>query len=130
MGAMRKILLTAACGAALATLGACSEPEVVTVNKYDPQAEALKNRPKVELPPTILVTRTYRCRDNSLVYIDFLSNNTANYRTTPGTVPTVLTAEGGEPPYRAEGHSVSANAEEITLTAPGKGTQTCRSNGA
>lgn len=127
---MRKTLLIAACGAAIATLAACSEPEVVTVNKFDPQAEALKNRPAVELPPTIVNTRTYRCRDNSLVYIEFLSNNTANYRTQRGTTPTVLTAEGGDPPYVAEGYSVSANADEITLTAPGKGTQSCRSSSA
>ena len=113
--------------AASITLAACnSEPEVVTINEFDPMAEALKNAGPVEAPPMIAESRTYRCRDNSLVYIDFYTNNTAAVRTERGQPPVAtLTAEGGNPPYIAEGYSVSANAEEISYTAPGKGTQTC-----
>ena len=47
-------------------------------------------------------------------------------RTERGQPPVAtLTAQDGNPPYTAEGYSVSANAEEISYTAPGKGTQTC-----
>ena len=119
-------LLAAATCAALFTLAACnSEPEVVTVNKYDPMEEALKNAPQVEAPPMMQASRTYRCRDNSLVFVDFYTNNTAQVRTSRDGTPTVLTAEGGNPPYTAPGYSVSANADEVSLTAPGKGTQSC-----
>ena len=120
-------LLTAVAIAASATLAACnSEPEAITVNKYDAQAEALKNAAPIEAPPIIQASRAYRCADNSLVYIDFLSNNTANVRTERGGVPVaVLTAQDGNPPYTGSGYSVSTNAEEISYTAPGKGAQSC-----
>ena len=124
---MRKYMITAATTAALAILAACnSEPEVVTINKFDPMAEALKNAGEIEAPPMIQVTRAYRCRDNSLVYVDFYTNNSATVRTSLTGLPVArLTAEGGTPPYRAEGYSVSANADEISYTSP-SGTQSCR----
>jgi hypothetical protein len=119
--------LAATTTAAVIVLAACnSEPEVVTINKFDPQAEALQNAGPIEAPPMITDSRTYRCRDNSLVYIDFYTNNTAAVRTQRGQEPVAtLTAEGGNPPYTAEGYSVSSNAAEISYTAPGKGTQSC-----
>ena len=123
---MKTLILAAAGIAATLSLAACnSEPEVVDANP-DPQAEALKNAPPVELPPAIAASRTYRCKDNSLVYVDFYTNNTARYRTEKGGTPTELTAAEAGQPYTAEGYSVSANADNITLTAPGKGTLTCK----
>lgn len=122
----KTLILAAAAIAATFSLAACNqEPEVIDANP-DPQAEALKNAPPVELPPAIAASRTYRCKDNSLVYIDFYTNNTARYRTEKGGEATTLTAAGEGQPYTAEGYSVSANSENITLTAPGKGTLTCK----
>ncbi len=126
---MRKsLLLTAAC-AATAALAACSgESETVTINRYDAQAEALANAAPVELPPSITASRTYRCRDNSLVYIDFYSNNTATIRNARGgEIAATVTSPDGAEPYTAEGYSVSADADTITYAAPGKGSQSCRS---
>ena len=125
--AMHKTILLAAAGiAATLSLAACNnEPEVVDTAP-DPQAEALKNAPPVELPPAIAASRTYRCKDNSLVYVDFYTNNTARYRAEKGGEATTLTSAGEGQPYTAEGHSVSANSANITLTAPGKGTLTCK----
>jgi hypothetical protein len=119
-------ILRAAMLAAIVILPACnSEPEVLTVNRYDPQAEALKNAGPVAPPPMIQASRTYRCRDNSLVYIDFYTNNTALVRAERGGDPVAsLTAEGGNPPYATQGYSVSANADEISYTSPG-GTKSC-----
>ena len=101
---MRKTLLLAASTAAL-TLAACnSEPETITVNQYDAQAKALENAAPVQLPPAIMASRTYRCSDNSLVYIDFYTNNTAAVRTARGTPPgPALAAGGGNPPYTGSG---------------------------
>ena len=119
--------LTAASLAALLALGACSsEPETITAGTVDPQAEALKKAPPLtEAPPMIQASRTFRCKDNSLVYADFYTNNTARIRTEKDGAPTVLTAQAGAP-YTAEGWSLSANAAQVTLTAPGKGTQSCK----
>lgn len=114
--------------AALLTLSACNnEPETVSSSGPDPQAEALKNAPKLDAPPAMIqASRTFRCKDNSLVYADFYTDNTVRVRTEKDGAPTVLAATDGQPPYKAEGWSLSANAAQVTLTAPGKGTQSCK----
>ncbi|MGQ0559558.1 MAG: hypothetical protein ACT4OE_08245 [Sphingosinicella sp.] len=105
----------------LGALAACSsEPEATN------QDGALQNAAPPEVPPMMLASRTYRCRDNSLVYIDFFTNNTAQLRTAQAGEMTILTAADGNPPYTAPGFSVSANAPQISLTAPGKGSLSCR----
>ena len=124
---MNKInMITAASLAALLSLSACSnEPEVVDTNP-DPMKDELAKAAPVEAPPMIQASRTYRCKDNSLVYIDFYTNNTAQYRTEKGGQATTLTAPAAGQAYTAEGHSVSANAAQIQLTAPGKGSLSCK----
>ena len=118
--------ITAAAFAALLSLSACSnEPELVDTNP-DPMKDELAKAGPVEAPPMIQASRTYRCKDNSLVYIDFYTNNTAQYRTEKGGPATTLTAAEAGQPYTAEGHSVSANAAQINLTAPGKGSLSCK----
>ncbi len=118
--------IAAASFAALLSLAACnSEPEVIDSNP-DPMKDELAKAAPVEAPPMIQASRTYRCKDNSLVYIDFYTNNTAQYRTEKGGQATVLTAAAAGQPYTAEGHSVSANAAQIQLTAPGKGSLSCK----
>jgi hypothetical protein len=119
-------LLAAASLAAFLALGACkNEPEIVDTNP-DPQAEMLKNAAPVAPPPMIQASRTYRCKDNSLLYANFYTNNTVQVRTEPQGAPTVLTAPDGTPPYVAEGYSLSANSAQISYTAPGKGTRSCK----
>ena len=111
-------------------LSACnSEPETVGPADNDPQREALAKATPKELPPAIQASRTYRCQDNSLVYVDFFTNNTARIRTTEGGTPTMLRAEGGNPPFVAEGYSVAANSERTNIAVPGKGSQSCRARG-
>ena len=123
---MQKIhLLAAAAFAASIALGACnSQPEVV--HKYDPMADALKNAKQVAPPPMIQESRTYRCRDNSLYFVDFYTNNTATLRRTEGGTPeAMLTAEGGNPPYTGSGFSVSNRGTSVSINAPGHGSQSC-----
>ena len=110
-----------------ALLLAGCEPETVTADEpADPQAEALKNAPAVAPPPMIQSSRTWRCKDNSLLYADFYTNDTVRVRTEKGGEFVTLTAAGGQPPFTAEGYSLSANADQISYTAPGKGTRSCR----
>ena len=107
-------------------LNACrNEPEKIDPNANDPQRDALAKAPPVALPPQIQASRTYRCADNSLVYVDFYNNNTAQLRTSETGQPTMLRAEGGNPPYRAEGYSVAANAARSSIAVPGRGSQSC-----
>ena len=109
-------------------LAACNnKPEVVDNRAPDPMAEQLKNAPKVELPPAMEATVTFRCKDNSLVYVDFFQGHKQlNLRTTKGGSPVHLTAPADGEPYTGEGSSVSGNAKTIEYTAPGKSALSCK----
>ncbi len=123
---MNKTVFAAASIAAFLSLAACTnEPEVVDTNP-DPDAAELAKAAPVAPPPMIQASRTYRCKDNSLAYVDFYTNNTAQYRTEKGGQGTALTAAAAGQPYTAEGYSVSGNGEQVTITAPGKGTLSCK----
>jgi hypothetical protein len=126
----------------VAALAACdSESHTIVANEPpDPMAAELANAAPVELPPAIAASKVYRCKDNSLVKIDWLAGGKgANLRVGDATTaiplrapaPTVeggnevapangaLTAEGG---YVLKGE---ASASNVNLTLPGKGAQTC-----
>jgi hypothetical protein len=124
---MTKSAFAAAPLAALFALGACNnEPEVIDLNP-DPNASVLANAAPVEAPPMIQASRTYRCKDNSLISIDYYTNNTATVKEGAQGAPTMLTATDGKPPFTAEGYSLSDNAAQVSYTAPGKGTRSCKS---
>lgn len=119
-------LTAAAALAATALLAACSsEPEVIGNGRFDPQAEELKNAAPVAPPPMVSASKTYRCSDNGLFYVDFYSDNTATIRTEQTGTPTSLTSTNGQPPYTAEGYSVSGNGDNVRITAPGHNNVAC-----
>lgn len=122
----KPLLAAGAIAATLLLAGCNNEPEEINVNDRDPMAEQLEKAPPIkELPPAIAASRTYRCSDNSLFYVDFYTNNTALLRTTRGGEAVTLTAADGNPPFTADGHSVSANADDVRITAPGKSNLSC-----
>ena len=124
---MHRILPVAA-AAAFALLAGCGEqqPEQVDSRAPDPQASALRNAAPVELPPAMTASVTFRCKDNSLVYVDFFQGNKlANFRTERGTPPVRLTAEKDGDPLTADGYKLTGTQKSISLTRPGKGEMTC-----
>jgi hypothetical protein len=129
---MQKTLLAAAPLAALLALAACdNKPTTITSGETpDPQAEALKNAPKVAPPPMIQASRTFRCKDNSLIYADFYTNNTVQLRTKKDGTPIALTGTDAKGPFTGSGYSISTNATQIDYAAPGKGSQSCKTRGA
>lgn len=115
---------------ALSMLSACNnndEPEVVG-GPADPMAQQLANAAPVELPPSVKVSRQYRCKDNSLLFVDFLSDDkTANLRTEKNGAPTKLVAPEAGKPFTAEGgYSVDGSGKQITATLPGKSGVSCK----
>ena len=118
---MNRVALLSALVVAAALAG-CNKPAPV-----DATANETANEPLV-MPPSILASKAYRCKDNSLAYVDYLSDGkTATVRDTREATPTALTmAEPGKP-YTAEGYSLTgtATAASVTLTRPGKGSQSC-----
>ena len=129
---IRNITLIALCSVALV---ACEKETIVAGEQPDPMKEELAKAAPVELPPAIAASKTYRCKDNSLVQIDWLADNKGAYvhgadRTQTHVKPAEavegqpagsdLTAEGG---YVLKG---SATASTVNLTVPGKGAQACK----
>ncbi len=113
-------------------LAACNtQPEnVVAGETPDPMANELASAPPVELPPSIAKSKTYRCKDNGTITIDWLSDGkSANLRVGDMPAPTALKAAADGEPLTAEGgFSLTGNAEapSVTLTLPGKGAQACK----
>ena len=124
-----------AAAAVLLTLAACEQkaPEVVGGPTPDATAIAAANKAPVTLPPAIAKSVTYRCKDNSVFYANFLTDNiTANVRDKEEDPPSVIlmAAAAGEPyvgiPPNGEGFSLSGNGAEVTYTSPKGPAQTCK----
>ena len=118
--------------AAAAALAGCNKEEhnIVAGEIADPMANELANAAPVELPPSIQASKSYRCKDNSIVFVDWLSDGaSANLRTDKsGTPIQVKTAEAGKPMIAEGGYSVSGTpaGSTVTIERPGKGSQSCK----
>lgn len=120
----RTLLLTLAAAAALA---GCHKHTIVSGPPgYDDNTAANTN---VQLPPSITATKLYRCADNSVVTIDYLSDGkSANVRAGKETTSTPVSApEAGQPMTAAGGYSVegSATSSSAKIAVPGHPAQTC-----
>ncbi len=103
----------------------------------------------VELPPAITATGTYRCADNTILYVDFLGKNeaadirvgeksaTAVRVTAPVAEAPASDAAAGSatdaapagPMKSADGeNSLSGEGKQINVKLAGKGAQTCKSS--
>jgi hypothetical protein len=122
-----KTLTLVATAAALFTLGACKQETVVARTGDDMQAE-LAAAKKVELPPAVKSSKAYRCKDNSIVYIDlFEGDKMANIRDSKDGTPIMLKAdEAGKPLIADGGYSVSGSGATLTVERLGKGSQACK----
>ncbi len=120
-------------GLFLFALAACnSQPENIVVGPQDDMKDQLAHAKPVELPPSIAATKTFRCKDNSVVYVDFYSDGkSAGLHTKKDGAPTMLKAPAAGQPMVADGGytvSGSATASTISVTLPGKDKQDCDSH--
>ena len=103
---------------AAAALAGCNKEDHTIVagqNVVDPQANVVANLDNVQLPPSIQASKTYRCKDNSLVYIDWLSDGTARVKKNKDEV--------GGPVTPAGDPSLKGDAKAATVTVNG---QSCK----
>ncbi|MBB4841359.1 putative lipoprotein NlpE involved in copper resistance [Sphingomonas kyeonggiensis] len=117
-----------AAAAVLLSLAACeNKPEEVSGTAPDPQAEALKNAPKVELPPSIEASVSMRCKDNSVVFADFYQGAKMvlikETKDGPGTL--LKAPEAGQPFVADGGYKVTGTSKNATIEVPGKGSRAC-----
>ena len=123
---MNRILSLSAV-AAILMLGACNnEPEVIETNP-DPMANEIANAAPVELPPAVTDSAIYRCKDNSIVYVDFLGDKTsANVRTEKGGTPTQVKAGAeGSAMTGGNGFSVEGTGDTVQIAVNGGPAQSC-----
>lgn len=149
---MSKILspLAVAPFAALIALAACgeSEPEIVG-GMADPNHEEIEELAPAELPPMRTREASFRCADNSVVYVSFYTNDSqvgvAMERDAIQTIlPNVAMADAeaaedgeeaaaeapsGPPRYSAEGYTLvgESDASSIQFARNGGGLQSCHS---
>ena len=122
------LLITLAAAAALA---GCNKENHTIVAGGPPgdDINVATNAP-VALPPSITASKIYRCADNTIVYVDWLSDGkTANVRTEKGGSPTqVVAPEAGKPMTGPAGYSVegSASASSAKIAVPGHAAQNCK----
>ena len=113
--------------AALLLLAACdTKPTtIVAGGPSDPDADKLKAAPPVKLPPAMLASKSYRCKDNSLIYVDWFNDNqTANlHLKEKGSSPTVLNAAKPGDPYTGGDYTLTgtATSKSVTLKKGGAG---------
>jgi hypothetical protein len=119
------------CLVAAAALAGC-KPQTIDPNKDNSGDETpVATNGPVALPPSIVASKIYRCADNKVVYVDYLSDNkTANIRTEQDGTPTQVTAaEAGKPMTAAGGYSLTGNAASpatATIAIPGHSSQSCK----
>ncbi|NUQ18725.1 MAG: hypothetical protein HOP95_09785 [Sphingomonas sp.] len=121
------LLLTLAAAAALAGCNKQSHT-IVAGPPGDNETNTAANA-NIQLPPSILATKLYRCADNSIVTVDYLSDNkSANVRSGKDTASTQVTApQPGQPMTAAGGYSVEGSKDSSTakIGVPGHPAQTC-----
>lgn len=131
-------------------LAACNQTETPAAGEAD-AAKATAAVEEIEMPPAITASGTYRCADNTILYVDFLGANeaadirvgdkaatavrvtapapeapAADAAATDAAKPAAEAAPAG-PLTSADGESTLAGAgKEIKVKLAGKGEQTCK----
>jgi hypothetical protein len=103
---IRKLSLIIIGGAALV---ACKQETIVANDAPDPMAEELANAAPVTLPPAIAASKTYRCKDNSLLYVDWYSDGSARVKASQDEAGTQVAApaEGAKSPLGGDAKSAA-----------------------
>ena len=119
---MTKLLLPAL---AVLVLAGC-EPETITQEPNDPMKEELANAAPVTLPPAVTASKSFRCKDNSIVYVDFFDGSFVNFKAEKDAPPTRLEATTPGSAWGAGETKVSGDPTTVTVTQPGKAEQSCK----
>jgi hypothetical protein len=97
------LLITLAAAAALA--GCNKENHTIVAGPPDDEQNAA--HAPVALPPSITATKVYRCADNQVVYVNWMSDGSANVKDKPGGAITPVPA--GSPDLQGD-----ASAKSVT----------------
>ena len=116
---MTRTPLLLALVAAAALAGCNGEDHNIVVGPAGAEEDNSANVANVQLPPSIVASHVYRCRDNSLVYVDWLNNDTARIKQSRGEVGVTVT-KGEDGAYVAEGQRLTGAPDAQSITVNGK----------
>jgi len=105
-----QLLLALAATAALAGCGNNDDHTIVAGPDGDVANQSPAANAPVALPPSIAASKSYRCKDNGLIYIDWMSDGTARVKKTREEVGTPVTP-GAELKGDANAKSISYNGQ-------------------
>jgi hypothetical protein len=113
---MTRTLTIIALVASAALAGCNSEDHTIVGGPDSDEPPANTDAAPIELPPAIDASKTYRCKDNSLVSIDWLSDGTARIKAEQAGAGTTVTPG-------AEGSPLTGDPKAATITLNG---QSCK----
>ena len=93
-----------------AALAGCNKQDHTIVAGGPDEGNAAANAP-VALPPSVAASKAYRCKDNSLIYVDWLSDGTARVKKTREEVGTTLPAGDTSLTGDAKASSITYNGQ-------------------
>jgi hypothetical protein len=129
-------------------LAACNQSETPAADTAAPDdtANTVAAEPPMKMPPAITSSGTYRCADNSIIYVDYLGENeAADIRVGDKSAPAVRVmppeaaapvdgaaakdeAKAAGPMKSADGKtSLSGSGKQINVQLADKGAQSCKS---
>jgi hypothetical protein len=124
------LFLTLAAAAALAGCNKESHTIVAGPDTGENDTTNVAANGPIALPPSIIATKIYRCADNNVVTVDYLSDNkSANVHAEKGApVVQVAAAEAGQPMTAPGGFQVegSPNSSTAKIAVPGHPSQSCK----
>ena len=131
-------------------LAACNNSETPAADAEAEAAKTAEAAAPAEMPPAITASGTYRCGDNTILYVDFLgANEAADIRVgdkaaaavrVTAPAPEAAPADGAAPKADAEPApagpmksadgttSLSGSGKQINVKLGDKGAQTCKSS--
>lgn len=115
-----------ALGAALLALAACNNgPETMNTGTGDPDAAELANAAPPPPLPMIKASHTYRCKDNSLIFVDFMTDDvSASFKSTKDGPITALKAPEAGKPYASADGKTTVEGQGATITYNGTSCKT------
>ena len=103
---------------AAAALAGCEQDTITAEGPYDPQANA--SNEGVTLPPAIAASKAYRCKDNSLIYVDWYSDGSARVKNDRNELGTLVPAPPEGNATAAAPSPLQGTAEASSITYNGK----------
>lgn len=115
--------------AAAALAGCNKQDQTIVAGGPDERGDnAAASSGPVALPPSISASKVYRCDDNSIVYVDWMSDGlSANVRSKVGGPSTRVATDTAGTPMKGANIEVAGNPADrmVVVTRPGKPSVGC-----